>query len=94
MKINEDRLTESLKNNIDGAYKTLSGVSDSVTERLKRQMDFALNPKTGTIKFRKDVINYYMQNQNVVKDFLKDKQTITQTKIEGKSKTTVLSKVA
>ncbi|MBI3813970.1 MAG: flagellar filament capping protein FliD [Nitrospinae bacterium] len=94
LKINEDRLTESLKNNIDGTYKILSGVSDSVTARLTRQMDSALNPKTGTIKFRKDVINYYIQNQNVVRDFLKDKQTITQTKIEGKSKTTVLSKVA
>ncbi len=94
MKINEDRLKESLKNNIDGSYKILSGAGGSVTNRLKSQMDSALNPKTGAIKFRKDVISYYIQNQNVVRDFLKDKQTISQTKIEGKSKTTVLSKVA
>lgn len=94
MKINEERLTESLKNNIGATYKILSGAGDSVANRLKTQIESVLNPKTGTIKFRRDVISYYIQNQNIVKDFLKDKQTISQIKIEGKSKTTVLSKVA
>ena len=94
LNINEDRLRESLKNNSNDVYKILSGSGDSITSRIGKQMESALNPKTGTIKFRKDVIDYYTKNQNVVRNFLKVKEDISKTKIEGRIKSTAVSKVA
>ncbi len=94
LNINEDRLRESLKNNSNDVYKILSGSGDSITYRIGKQMESALNPKTGTIRFRKDVIDYYTKNQNIVRDFLKAKEDISKTKIEGRIKSTALSKVA
>ncbi|MBI3584283.1 MAG: flagellar filament capping protein FliD [Nitrospinae bacterium] len=94
LNINEDRLRESLKNNSKDVYKILSGSGDSITYRIGKQMESALNPKTGTIRFRKDVIDYYTKNQNVVRNFLKAKEDISKTKIEGRIKSTAVSKVA
>ncbi len=94
LNINEDRLKESLKNNSSDVYKILSGAADSITSRIGKQMESALNPKTGTIRFRKDVIDYYTKNQNVVRNFLKAKEDISKTKIEGRTKSTAVSKVA
>lgn len=94
LNINEDRLRESLKNNSKDVYKILSGTGDSITSRIGKQIESALNPKTGTIRFRKDVIDYYTKNQNVVRNFLKVKEDISKTKIEGRIKSTAVSKVA
>jgi flagellar capping protein FliD len=94
LNINEERLKESLKNNNTDVYKILAGTADSITSRLGKQMESALNPKTGTIRFRKDVINYYLKNQPVVNKFLKGKEDISKTKIEGKIKSSSVSKVA
>lgn len=94
LNINEDRLRESLKNNSNDVYKILSGSGDSITYRIGKQVESALNPKTGTIRFRKDVIDYYTKNQNVVRNFLKAKEDISKTNIESRIKSTAVSKVA
>jgi len=94
LNINEDRLKESLKNNTNDVYKILSGAADSITSRIGKQMESALNPKTGTIRFRKDVIDYYIKNQNIVNIFLKGKEDISKARIENRIKSTAISKVA
>jgi flagellar capping protein FliD len=93
LKINEDRLTDSLKKDINKVHTLLSGVSDSVTVRIERQLESALNPKIGALKFRKDVIDYYKRNQNVINDFLKDKENISKSRVENKTNLSMVSKV-
>ena len=62
--------------------------------RLQKSLDIHLQPDYGTIQFQRNVIDFYLRNQDVVETALSRTTEVTRASIEAGSSTAILGSFA